>query len=181
MGMFIRKNRDVLFAQPTVLIYNPSLKRIIGFGPVGLTSGTVVGMSTVPTFLDNLYQQNTIQAEILGVSFAPLQGSDTVVQNGVLTLGGVDPSRYTGEITYTPRTQTSPYSNYWGIDVSGMIFNDQNIGGASSAIVDTGTTLIYAPTDAYNAFIQAAGGTTDSSSGLASFDDMPTYVVSEPP
>jgi len=33
---------------------------IIGFGPVGLTQGTVAGTGLVPTFMDSLYKQRSI-------------------------------------------------------------------------------------------------------------------------
>jgi hypothetical protein len=41
-----------------------------------------------------------------------------------------------------------------------------------------GTTLIYIPTSAYNKFLSAAGGKTDSSTGLAKFTKKPTSNLS---
>ena len=50
--------------------------------------------------------------ETLGVYFAPESGSDTDDANGELTLGGVDPAKYTGTLNYFATTTASPYSKY---------------------------------------------------------------------
>ncbi|KAK2684087.1 Aspartic peptidase A1 family [Fusarium oxysporum f. sp. vasinfectum] len=137
---------------------------IIGFGPVGLTSGTV--STSTP--------QGSISSEVLGVSFRPESGSDDSDTNGELTLGGVDSSKYSGSITYFPTLTSGTASNYWGISVSGFTYGSTTLATSGSGIVDTGTTLIYIPTSAYNKFLSAAGGSTDSSSGLAAFTKKPT-------
>ncbi len=142
---------------------------ILGLGPVDLTQNTVSNANTVPTFMDNLYSQGSISTEVLGVSFRPESGSDTSDTNGELTLGGTDSSKYTGSISYF-----SSSLPYWGISVSGFTYGSTSLGGSGSGIVDTGTTLIYIPTKAYNAFLSATRGSTDSSSGLASFSTKPT-------
>jgi len=146
---------------------------IIGFGPTDLTEDTVSNANTVPTFLDNLYSQGSISTEVLGVFFAPESGSDTDDTNGELTLGGTDSSKYTGSITYFSKLASGDASAYWGIAVAGFTYGSTSLGSASG-IVDTGTTLIYIPTSAYNKFLSAAGGKTDSSSGLAIFSTKPT-------
>lgn len=80
----------------------------LGFGPTDLTSGTVNGQSTVPTVMDKALSEGLISTEVLGVYFAPISGSSTTANNGELTLGGVDSSKYTGSLTYTPLTSSSP-------------------------------------------------------------------------
>lgn len=146
---------------------------IIGFGPVDLTSGTVSNANTVPTFLDNLKSQGSISTEVLGVYFKPESGSDTDDTNGELTLGGVDTTKYTGTLTYFPKLTSGTASEYWGIAVAAFTYGSTSLGSASG-IVDTGTTLIYIPTTAYNKFLSATGGKTDSNSGLAVFTTKPT-------
>ncbi|KAF7342908.1 Aspartic protease [Mycena sanguinolenta] len=152
---------------------------IIGFGPVDLTEDTVSGSTTVPTVMNNLLSQGSISTQVLGVSFAPESGSDDDDTNGELTLGGTDSTKFSGSITYTTKTSTSPYSEYWGITVSSITYNGKSIGSSASAIVDTGTTLIYirnrtAATSAYNSFLSASGGKTDSETGLVSWTTLPT-------
>lgn len=147
---------------------------IFGVGPVDLTEGTASGLSTVPTFMDNLYKQGSISTEALGVYFKPESGSDTDDANGELTLGGVDTSKYTGTLTYFAKSATSPYSYYWGIATAGLTYGSTSLETSANAIVDTGTTLIYIPTAAYNKFLTASGGKTDSSSGLVRYSTKPT-------
>ncbi|KAG8166817.1 hypothetical protein KVR01_002506 [Diaporthe batatas] len=147
---------------------------IIGFGPVGLTSGTVSNANTVPTFLDNLKSQGSISTEVLGVSFKPESGSDTDDANGELTLGGTDSSKYTGTLTYFPKLTSGSAAAYWGISIASFTYGSQTLASSASGIVDTGTTLIYIPSSAYSAFLSATGGKTDSSSGLAVFTTKPT-------
>ena len=114
---------------------------------------------------------------MLGVYFKPESGSDDNDQNGELTLGGVDTTKYSGTLTYFPKSTVSPYSFYWGINVASITYGSTSLSSSASAIVDTGTTLIYIPTSAYNKFLSVAGGKTDPSSGLAEFSTEPTGTV----
>jgi len=147
---------------------------IIGFGPVDLTEDTVSNANTVPTFTDNLYSQGSISTEVLGVSFRPESGSDTDDTNGELTIGGTDSSKYSGTLTYFSKLTSGDASAYWGISIASFTYGSTTLSSGASGIVDTGTTLIYIPTSAYNKFLSAAGGTTDSNSGLAEFSKAPT-------
>ncbi|VDC06882.1 unnamed protein product [Peniophora sp. CBMAI 1063] len=137
---------------------------ILGIGPTDLTEGTVSGVSSVPTFTDNLYSQGTIPVDSVAVSFEPTTTSS--VENGELTFGGVDSSKYSGSITYTATTSTSPASYYWGIDQTITYGTSTSILSNNAGIVDTGTTLIYIATDAYNKYVSATGAKLDSSTGL---------------
>lgn len=112
--------------------------------------------------------------ETLGVYFAPLVGSETDDANGEISLGGVDHSKFCDPLFYYPITTADQFSSYWGIDVSRVTYGDSTLGANRAAIVDTGTTLILLPTSVYNAFVNAAGGTTDANSGLAKFTSKPT-------
>ncbi|KAL7952320.1 putative aspartic protease [Trichoderma compactum] len=147
---------------------------IIGFGPVDLTEDTVSNANTVPTFLDNLYSQGSISTEVLGVSFKPESGSDSDDTNGELTLGGTDSSKFTGSLTYFPTLKSGSAAPYWGISIASFTYGSTTLASSATGIVDTGTTLIYIPTSAYNAFLSATGGRTDSSSSLAVFSRAPT-------
>lgn len=145
--------------------------------------------------MDNLYSQGSISTETLGVYFAPESGSDTADSNGELTLGGVDTAKYTGTLTYVAKSTTGDFAYYWGVTVSSVTYGSTTLVSSNGAIVDTGaylilsrclcidsyachpdsgTTLIYIPTSGYNKFLSAAGGKTDSSSGLAVFTTKPT-------
>lgn len=66
------------------------------------------------------------------------------------------------------------FNSYWGIDTASLTYASTTLESAASAIVDTGTTLIYIPTSAYTKFLSASGGTTDSTQGLARWSTKPT-------
>lgn len=146
---------------------------IIGFGPVDLTANTVDGANSVPTFMDNLYNQGSISSEVLGVSFKPESGSDSDDTNGELTLGGTDSSKYSGSITYFNTLQSGDAAAYWGISIASFTYGSTTLASSATGIVDTGTTLIYIPTKAYNKLLSAAGGSADNS-GLTAFSSKPT-------
>lgn len=146
---------------------------IIGFGPVDLTQQTVDGASQVPTFTNNLFSQGSIPSEVLGVSFKPESGSDTDDANGELTLGGTDSSKFTGSITYFPTLTSGNAARYWGISIASVTYGSTTLSSSTTAIVDTGTTLIYIATPAYNKFLSATGGSLDRS-GFTIFNSKPT-------
>lgn len=138
------------------------LDGLLGLGPVDLTEGTVSNANQVPTVTDNLYTQQTISSEVLGVFFAPASSEDS---SGELTFGGYDASKFTGSISYVPITSTSPASAYWGIDQS-ISYGTTTILSTTAGIVDTGTTLILIASDAFEKYQAATGGTLDSTTGL---------------
>ncbi|KZT31528.1 family A1 protease, partial [Sistotremastrum suecicum HHB10207 ss-3] len=140
---------------------------IIGLGPVDLTEGTVQsfpgGSSVVPTVTNNLVSQGTIAIEVVGVSFEPTT-SDSAL-NGVLTFGGVDSSKFIGDLTFVNVTTISPASEFWGIDQQVSI-GSSTILSTTAGIVDTGTTLVLLATDAYDQYVSATGATLDQTTGL---------------
>ncbi|KAG2147744.1 acid protease [Suillus bovinus] len=139
-----------------------SLNGLLGVGPVDLTQDTVSNTNDVATVTDNLYKQGTISSEVLGVFFAPASSGDT---SGELTFGGYDASKITGDVSYVPITSTSSASAYWGIDQS-ISYGSTTILDETAGIVDTGTTLIYIASDAFETYQSATGGTLDKTTGL---------------
>ncbi|KAH9944871.1 acid protease [Amylocystis lapponica] len=141
---------------------------IIGVGPLILTEGTLYPdtNATIQTVTGNALTQGLIQTEVIGVYFAPATKYSQA--NGAVTFGSIDPSLYYGEITYTPVTQTSPSSYYWGINVTGATYGSETvIPGSYAGIVDTGTTLIYIADDWFKTYQAAIPGSyLDNSTGL---------------
>ncbi|KAI0917457.1 hypothetical protein AcW1_007348 [Taiwanofungus camphoratus] len=137
---------------------------ILGIGPVDLTQGTVSNTTTIPTVTDNLFAQGTISEDSVGISFEPSTTANAM--NGELTFGGTDSTRYTGEITFTPITSTSPASMYWGINQDVTYSQDTSLLSGNAGIVDTGTTLLLIASDAFQAYQQATGATMDHTTGL---------------
>jgi pepsin A len=135
---------------------------LLGLGPVDLTRGTVSNEDEIETVMNSLYAQGDIDSEVLGLFFAPVSSGDS---GGELTFGGVDSSKFTGQMGYVPITSTSPASQYWGIDQS-INYGDTEIMTSTAGIVDTGTTLILIATDAFNTYQTLTGGVPDESTGL---------------
>ncbi|OJA14484.1 hypothetical protein AZE42_06067 [Rhizopogon vesiculosus] len=155
---------------------------IVGVGPVILTEGTLSPDTDelIPTVMNNALSQGLIQEEILGVSFAPATSyNDT---NGALTYGGIDSSLYTGEITYTPVTETYPAGYYWGINVTEATYGSASaettvIPTSTAGIVDTGTTLVLLADNFFHSYMKAIpGAKLDESTGLMT---VPASSVSE--
>jgi cathepsin E len=136
---------------------------IIGIGPVDLTEDTLSTGGTIPTVTDNLFSQGTISADLVAVSFEPTT-SDTVT-NGELTFGGTDSSKFTGSITFTPITGTSPANEFWGIDQT-VTYNGATVLASTAGIVDTGTTLVLLATNALTKYRSATGAVLDNTTGL---------------
>ncbi|KDQ58190.1 hypothetical protein JAAARDRAFT_193624 [Jaapia argillacea MUCL 33604] len=135
----------------------------LGLGPTILSEGTVTGVSEVAAVTDNLYSQGTISTDAVGVFYAPTTNTSTT--NGELTFGGPDATKYTGTLTYFPITTTYPASYYWGIDQS-VTYNGATVLASTAGIFDTGTTLVYLASDAYNEYVSATGAKLDDTTGL---------------
>jgi len=139
---------------------------IIGIGPVDLTSDTLSPdtSSTIPTVTDNLFSQGIITSNLVAVSFAPTTSESST--NGELTFGGTDSSKFTGSISFSPLTKTSPASEFWGIVQTIRYGASTSIQTSSSGIVDTGTTLVLIASDAFTRYTKATGGVNDRNTGL---------------
>ncbi|KAJ6504591.1 acid protease [Mycena vitilis] len=155
------KNQPIGVADRTASMTD--MDGILGIGPVDLTQGTTPGNAPVSTVTDNCKEQGLISNEIIGVCYKPTTGPNAA--DGWLSFGGPDSSKYTGDITYVPITETSPARNYWGIDQS-IYYNDQELMATCAGISDTGTTLTMLPSGAFQAYQQATGATPDSATGL---------------
>jgi hypothetical protein len=67
--------------------------------------------------------------------------------DGELVLGGVNPDHYIGDFTYQPVIETAPGKfGYWAIAMDDIVIGDESVTSARKAIVDSGTSLIAAPT-----------------------------------
>lgn len=96
-------------------------------------------------------------AFFLGDANLPKEG----LQNGVATFGGVDPSYYTGKITWLPVRRKA----YWEVKFNGIGLGDQYAELADTgAAIDTGTSLIALPSNLAD-ILNAEIGATKSWNG----------------
>ncbi|KIJ40049.1 hypothetical protein M422DRAFT_257118 [Sphaerobolus stellatus SS14] len=139
---------------------------ILGIGPVDLTLDTLSPDTSteIPTVTDNLFAQGVITSNLVAVSFEPTTSDE--ITNGELTFGGTDPTKFTGDITFTPITGTSPANQFWGIDQSIRYGTSTTILSTTAGIVDTGTTLILLASNAFSRYRSASGAVLDRNTGL---------------
>lgn len=75
-----------------------------------------------------------------------------------LFLGGINWSKLSGAITYTPVTQ----QGYWQVQMDGANVNGNRVTGSVAAIIDTGTTLIIGDVNNVRQFYAAIPGSADA-------------------
>ncbi|KAI0323351.1 aspartic proteinase from Irpex Lacteus [Cubamyces sp. BRFM 1775] len=138
---------------------------VLGLGRRGLTVGTLSPdvTSTIPTVTENLFSQGRIASEMVSISFEP---TNHVAMNGQLTFGGVDPTKFIGDIVFAPITTTTPSSEYFGVDQTVRYGTSHTLLANSPGIFDTGTSLVLIATDALQAYIKLVGAELDPATGL---------------
>nr|ACF18590.1 pepsinogen C precursor [Siniperca scherzeri] len=119
-------------------------------GILGLSYPTISAGGATPV-MANMISQNLLNADIFAfyLSSGEQQGSE-------LSFGGVDSSMYQGQIYWTPVTSET----YWQIGVQGFQINGQESGWCSQgcqSIVDTGTSMLTAPSQLLGYIMQAIG------------------------
>jgi Eukaryotic aspartyl protease len=89
-----------------------------------------------PTVFENAIAQNVVDQPIFAFSLGDNQ-------DGELTLGGYDASKFTGDLVTVPLTSAT----YWQINVDTIRLADGSYKSETvqSAIVDTGTSLLVGP------------------------------------
>ncbi|KAI0656632.1 acid protease [Cubamyces menziesii] len=143
---------------------------VLGLGPTALTVGTLSPDTTamIPTVTDNLFAQAVIPSEVVSISFAPTLSNP----NGELTFGGIDSTKFIGELVASPITRTSPSSLFFGIEQSVRYGQTTTLLTGNPGIFDSGTTLILlatgkmTPKDALDAYVAATGAVFDEATGF---------------
>ncbi|KAF9223186.1 Asp-domain-containing protein [Gyrodon lividus] len=92
-----------------------------------------------------------------------------------LYLGGINPTMYTGDISYTPVTQ----QGFWRINIDGIAGNGATLFINAPSIIDTGSELIHGPYQDVAILYETVGGTDASyilGEGYWTFpcDDIPS-------
>ncbi|KAH9894850.1 aspartic proteinase from Irpex Lacteus [Cubamyces lactineus] len=138
---------------------------VFGLGRKGLTVGTLSPdvTSTIPTVTENLFSQGRIASEMVSISFEP---TNSVALNGELTFGGVDSTKFIGDINFAPITTTSPSSEYFGVDQAVRYGASHTLLANNPGIFDTGTSLVLIASDALQAYVELVGAELDPATGL---------------
>lgn len=112
---------------------NYPMDGILGFGP---PQSNELGTDTIMQVLDD---QTNLKDNILGVH---LQRSADGAKDGQLIIGGMDRSRFNGDLNYLQTVN----ANSWEIKVDDMILDGEACGlTGKTAMIDTGTSYILMP------------------------------------
>ena len=125
----------------------------------------------VPTPFSRLKETGLIEEGVFAFYLGGLQPCFPECMDGYpgeLTLGGIDPAHYSGEINYVPVSNAA----YWQItlDTIGVNGVDYSTSSTKEAIVDSGTSMIVGPIDAMDKLAASLGARKMASTG--------EYVVS---
>jgi len=115
----------------------------------------------VPPFV-NMINQNLVSDAIFSVYFSSVNNSD----NSEIIFGGVDKSKYTGDIHYVPLSTET----YWQIQIDNIKANGVSFGKTHTGIVDTGTSLLVCPTVDLLSFAKIAKAKFSKDVGLYTVD-----------
>ncbi|KAL1979955.1 hypothetical protein VTN96DRAFT_4863 [Rasamsonia emersonii] len=104
---------------------------------LGRSDSSAIG---TPTVMDVIADNKFLKSNVVGIS---LQRNSDGTKDGEITFGGVDTSKFRGDIVYT---STIPNNDRWEIPVqdAGVDGKACNFTG-KSAIIDTGTSYILLP------------------------------------
>jgi len=115
-------------------------------GILGMAFQTISVDGVIPPF------QNAVNQGLVKPVFAFSLGKADG-QTGELTLGGIDSTKFSGSIQYTPLSKDT----YWEFVLDSMTANGQSVTSVNRAVLDTGTSLIAGPTAEVKAFATSIG------------------------
>merc|ERR1711998_139272 len=101
--------------------------------------------------MGEMVAQNAVDEPVFSFSLGKADGDV-----GELTFGGVDKTKYTGDLTYAPLSNET----YWALDLDGISSNGKAITTAKRVIVDSGTSILAGPKAEVDAFMKQIGAHT---------------------
>mmetsp|Transcript_21513 Transcript_21513/g.31502 ORF Transcript_21513/g.31502 Transcript_21513/m.31502 type:complete len:406 (-) Transcript_21513:180-1397(-) len=102
-------------------------------GIIGLAFNTI-SIDNAETVFDNAIAQGVVDQPI----FSFYLGNNA---DGELTLGGYDETKFTGDLTTFDLKRTA----WWEVELDGAKLGEEEIVGTTTAIIDSGTSLITGP------------------------------------
>jgi cathepsin D len=131
-------------------------------GILGLAYSSISVDNVTPVWY-NILSQGLVDQPVF--SFWLSQDANATV-GGELTLGGTDPSRYTGDFSYAPLTSDT----YWQFDMQDVQIGGSSLGfcnsGPCKSICDSGTSLIVGPKSDMDALNKQLGARVLNGEGI---------------
>jgi len=122
-------------------------------GILGMGFPTIAVTGATPVF-NNMMDQGLVEEPVFAFWLNREEGAE---KGGELTLGGLDPEHYSGNITWAPVTMSA----YWEFSMDSLTFGSEDLcAGGCNAIADTGTSLMTGPTEMVKKISTATGATS---------------------
>jgi len=118
-------------------------------GILGLAFAAISVDGMLPVF-DQMLKQRLLAEPLFAFWLSKDVASE---RGGVLMLGGIDPAYYTGALHYVPLTRKA----YWQFELDAISVGGKSLVARTTAIADTGTSLLVGPTADVNKLVQALG------------------------
>lgn len=109
-----------------------------------------LSVNGIPPVFDELYKAKLVDANQFSFYLGTQDGQD-----GELTLGGIDSSKFEGQITYIPLVRQA----WWEIVPSSVSVSNAELilPEGTSGIVDSGTSLIAVPKQSFDTLLKLVG------------------------
>jgi len=116
-------------------------------GILGLAFPAISVNQTTPVF-QNIVDQGLVDSPVFSFFYSK-EGEGV----GELEFGGIDASKYTGDLFYVPVSSKT----YWEVELDSIQIEGVNVTTVTKAIIDTGTSLLVGPTDEVAAIAKLVG------------------------
>ncbi|KAJ2984754.1 hypothetical protein NUW58_g5894 [Xylaria curta] len=115
----------------------------------------ILGLATSPdTWLSAVKNAKLIKSNLFGIS---LSRSSDGTNDGEIAFGGLNPAKYTGDVTYS----SVKSNNAWTIPVDDIMIGGNSAGiTGRSAYIDTGTSFVFGPPDDVDAIYKLIPGSS---------------------
>ncbi|KAB5585870.1 aspartic peptidase domain-containing protein [Coniochaeta sp. 2T2.1] len=125
--------------------------------------GVSMSRGATDNFLTVVGESKVLQSNMFGVF---LSRSSDGVNTGEVTFGGIDDSKYTGPVTYSPVSAEA--RGDWAIPMDGMAYDGTDAGVKNRlAYLDTGTSYIFGPPEDVAALHKLIPGAKGDNNGFA--------------
>jgi saccharopepsin len=119
--------------------------------------------------------QNMIRQGVIDQGVFSFYLSSSTLKKGELDIGGIDESKYTGDLKYTDLSSQT----YWQIPLDDVKLGGTSVSSVSQAIIDTGTSLLVGPKKEVKAIAKKVGAKCSFLTGECTVDcsvrsSMPT-------
>ncbi|XP_060662806.1 lysosomal aspartic protease-like [Drosophila nasuta] len=137
-------------------------------GILGMGYQNISQANVVPPFY-KMVSQGLVKNPVFSFYLAR---AGTSSNGGELIFGGSDPSLYKGNLIYVPVS----YQGYWTFTMASVSVDGHSLCNNCQAIVDTGSSVIFPPLDAYKLLRQILNMRDDGSVDCSSVSSMPVIT-----